>query len=121
MEHFIKIMPRHNQALAVLIAQKVKDAFGGIGIGALHDEGDDMTLAEIVTPLADRGLIENLTKTELGDRGRYFVRITPLGEYCYAKGYMLKAAHIGTIQEMQKYATELSGVHEMTDQPIGFA
>jgi hypothetical protein len=118
-DHFISITPRHKQALALLIEQKKKDFLGGIGVGALREDDDAMTLEQIVVPLSVRGLIEDLTKTEMGTAGKYFARITPLGEYCYAKGYMLKEPHVGSIAEMNKYANESAAQQE--DQPIGLA
>jgi hypothetical protein len=106
MSHFMLMTPRHKQALALLVEQKKRDHLGGIGVGALREEDEAYTLAQIVEPLAVRGLIEDLTKTPLGPGGKYFVRITPLGEYCLNVGHMMREARPSTIAEMKKYASE---------------
>jgi hypothetical protein len=100
-DKFMPIPPRHHRALEMLIEQRKRDAFGGIGVGALRDEDDQFTLEEIVTPLWDRGLIENLTETELGASGKYFVRITPLGVVCFGLGLMLREGRKVTEPEIQ--------------------
>ena len=83
--HFTcSITPRH-QRLAALDAQRKVDHLGGIGWKALIDD-DEAFDAEMLFLLAlMRGLIEDLSKTDLGPAGgRLFVRITPLGRVCSA-------------------------------------
>jgi hypothetical protein len=87
---FMPIPPRHQRALEMLLKRKGSDYLGGIGIAALRDEDEPFTLEQIVEPLMMRGLIEDLSETELGLGGRYFVRITRLGEMCLSLGYMLR-------------------------------
>ena len=87
---FMAIPPRHQRALEMLMKQKKRDQFGGIGVGALRDEDDPFTLEQIVQPLWERGMIEDLSETDLGLGGRYFVRITRVGEICLSLGYMLR-------------------------------
>jgi hypothetical protein len=76
--------------LQVLAAQRKKDHLGGIGWGALRDEEEPFTYEQIINPLLERGLIEDLTATDLGSAGKYFVRITPLGIVCLGLGVMLR-------------------------------
>jgi hypothetical protein len=101
---FIEMIPRHRRALEMLVAQKKRDSFGGIGVGALRDEDEPFTLEEIVQPLWERGLVEDLTQTELGSGGKYFVRITRLGEVCLGLGYMLRERRKATQDELQQLA-----------------
>ena len=89
-EHFMPIIPRHRRLLEELRLQKTKDMLGGIGWGALKGEDEPFTYEELFLPLMQRGLIEDLTETELGSAGKYFVRITPIGERCLGLGVMLK-------------------------------
>lgn len=109
---FVEILPRHRRALEMLasIALDAKrDIFGCIGFPALRDEDDVFTLEQIVDPLLVRGLIEDLTGTEMGDSGKYFVRITPLGAFCLGVGLMLRDARKSTPEEMKKYLTPIEG------------
>jgi hypothetical protein len=102
---FMPIPPRHQRALemlALLAKQPHRDILGAIGIAALRDEDDVFTLAQIVDPLMERGLIEDLRETELGTGGRYFVRITRLGELCLGLGYMLREPRKGSEQELKR-------------------
>lgn len=102
-DHFMLITPRHKQALELLVQQRSVDQFGGIGVGALRDEDDVFTLEQIVMPLWERGLIEDLTGTALGDAGRHFVRITEVGVYCLNIGYMLRNSRRTSEEEIHKY------------------
>lgn len=120
-DHFMLIIPRHRQALQLLMDQRKKDAFGGIGVGALREEDDVFTLGQIVNPLMDRGLIEDLSRTELGAGGKYFVRLTPLGAYCLGMGYMLRVPRKSTEAEMKKYAGELPAASDIEDLEAGLA
>ena len=85
---YMPIPPRHARALGMLIEQWKRDRLGAIGMGALREDDDTLTLEQIVQPLWDRGLIEDLTATEMGQPGKYFVRITPLGKVCFDVGHM---------------------------------
>lgn len=89
---FMAIPPRHQRALEMLavISRQPRDIYGAIGVAALRDEDEPFTLEQIVSPLMERGLIEDLSQTELGKGGKYFVRITRLGEICLSLGYMLR-------------------------------
>jgi hypothetical protein len=98
---FIVIPPRHRRALEMLREQKQRDLLGSIGRGALRDEDDPFTLEQIAEPLLQRGLIEDLTWTDLGAGGKYFVRITRLGEICLGLGYMLRETRKTTLEEMK--------------------
>ena len=100
-EKFMPIPPRYIQALQMLVEQKKKDAFGGIGVGALREEDEPLTLEQIVSPLWERGLVEDLTETELGPAGRYFVRITALGVACLHLGVMLRDPRKAADAEIQ--------------------
>ena len=109
---FIEILPRHRRALEMLasIALDAKrDILGCIGFLALRDEGDQFTLEQIAEPLLVRGLIEDLSGTEMGDSGKYFVRITPLGAFCLGVGLMLRDSRKSTVAEMKKYLTPEAG------------
>lgn len=90
MTDFLVIPPRHLRALEFLMQQKKRDALGGIGIGAMREEDEPFALEQIIDPLWDRGLIEDLTDTELGAAGKHFIRITLLGEVCLGMGFMLR-------------------------------
>lgn len=105
--HFMPIPPRHRRALEMLLVQRHHDAFGGIGIGAMRDDDEPFTLEQIVEPLMVRGLIEDLTWTDLREDGKYFVRLTKLGEFCLGVGYMLREPRLTSEAEMRKYAAEL--------------
>jgi hypothetical protein len=98
---FMAIPLRHRRALEMLVEQKRRDRFGGIGIGALRDEDDVLTLEQIMQPLWERGLIEDLTQTEMGNSGKYFARITRLGEICLQVGFMLRDVRSVTEAEMK--------------------
>ena len=100
-EQFMTIIPRHLRVLQELQKQKKRDAFGGIGWGALRDEDDPFTYDQLFPPLIERGLIEDLTATELGPAGKYFVRITPLGTVCLGMGIMLRDARKVTEPELK--------------------
>jgi hypothetical protein len=100
-ELFMPISPRHRRALEMLVEQKKRDSLGGIGIAALHDEDDVFTLEQITEPLMERGLIEDLTWTDLEAAGKYFVRITPLGDVCLAFGQMLREPRIVSDKAMK--------------------
>ena len=89
-EKFMTIPPRHQRALQMLMEQRKKDLLGGIGVGALRDEDEPFSLEQIVQPLWMRGLVEDLTETEMGGAGKYFVRITALGVVCFDLGMMLR-------------------------------
>ena len=103
-ERFMVIPPRHHRALellAVIAKQPSRDILGAIGVGALHDEDEPFTLEQIVKPLFERGLIEDLTETELGAGGKYFVRITALGVVCLGLGMMLRDGRKATEAEIR--------------------
>jgi hypothetical protein len=102
---FMEIIPRHRRALeflAALALQPGRDPLGCIGVAALRDEDEPFTLEQIVNPLFDRGLIEDLTATELGRGGKYFVRITKLGAFCLGLGIMLRDARKSSELEIKK-------------------
>jgi hypothetical protein len=103
---FIVIPPRHRRALEMLREQKQRDHLGGIGKGALRDEDEPFTLEQIADPLMNRGLIEDLTWTDLKEGGKYFVRITPLGEACLGLGYMLRETRKPTLAECKGIAEQ---------------
>jgi hypothetical protein len=98
-EQFMVIIPRHQRILKELTDQKPKDQFGGIGWGALRDEDDPLSYEQLFGPLMNRGLIEDLTQTEMGSSGKYFVRITQLGTVCMNLGLMLRDERKPTIEE----------------------
>jgi hypothetical protein len=102
----MEIPPRHRRALEMLREQKTRDSLGGIGKGALRDEDEPFTLEQIADPLLQRGLIEDLTWTDLGAGGKYFVRITPLGEACLGLGYMLRETRKATLAECKGIAEQ---------------
>lgn len=102
-ERFMPIIPRHLRILGTLIARRKIDQFGGIGWRGLLDEPETFTMDELFKPLLERGLIEDLSRTEMGNGGAYFVRITPLGQFCYGLGYMLRDARVATELELNKY------------------
>jgi hypothetical protein len=111
------IPPRHLRALEMLRERRHLAGLGEIGRGALRDEDDVLTLEQIVEPLEQRGLIEDLTQTDLGDGGKYFVRITPLGSMCLALGYMLRETRKTTNEEMKLIAAALPEPMIMTAPP----
>lgn len=110
---FMVIPPRHQRALEMLVDQKHRDRFGGIGVGAMREEDDVLTLEQIVEPLAARGLVEDLTQTEMGESGRFFVRITRLGELCLSLGGMLREQRKMTEDE-RRWITPLMNPTEKT-------
>jgi hypothetical protein len=101
---FMAIPPRYQRALEMLRAQRLHDPFGAIGKGAMRDEDDVFTLEQIVDPLFERGLIEDLTWTDLKEGGKYFVRLTQLGDICLSLGYMLRETRKVTLAEMRYLA-----------------
>jgi hypothetical protein len=116
-DHFMPIPPRHRRALemlAVIALQPNRDILGAIGTGALLDEDEPFTLEQIVLPLSKRGLIEDLSHTELGAGGLYFIRITELGKICLGLGYMLREPRRTSPEEIKKYlATDSSEQTEL--------
>lgn len=98
----VAIIPRHLRILGALIERRRIDQFGCIGWKGLLDDPETFTTNQIFTPLLERGLIEDMTET-MGAGGKYFVRITPLGQFCYGIGYMLRDARATTEAEIQKY------------------
>lgn len=102
----IAIIPRHLRILGALIAQRKVDMFGCIGWKGLLDNPETFTMDEIFRPLVVRGLIEDMTLT-MGNGGTYFVRITPLGQFCYGIGYMIKDQRVATEAEIKKYITDM--------------
>lgn len=99
---FMPIPPRHRRALELLIDQKKRDPYGAIGTGALRDEDEPFTLGQIIDPLYERGLAEDLTGTDFGRGGQCFTRITRLGEVCLGLGYMLRAPGKTTEAEFKR-------------------
>jgi hypothetical protein len=67
----------------------------------MRDEDDVLTLEQIIDPLWERGLIEDLTWTDLKDSGKYFLRLTQLGDICLSLGYMLREPRKVTLAEMK--------------------
>lgn len=100
----IPIIPRHLRVLGALIERRRIDQFGCIGWKGLLDDPETFTMDQIFKPLVERGLIEDMTQT-MGNGGTYFVRITPLGQFCYGIGYMIKDARPTTEAEIKKYIT----------------
>jgi hypothetical protein len=105
-EQFMVIMPRHLRVLQELAAVKATarnmgDTLDAIGWGALRDEDDPFSYDQLFGPLLERGLIEDLTSTELATGGKYFVRITPLGTLCMGLGLMLRDQRKPTPRELQ--------------------
>jgi hypothetical protein len=98
---FMVIPPRYQRALEMLRAQRLRDPLGAIGKGAMRDEDEPFTLEQIVKPLFERGLIEDLTWTDLHEAGKYFVRLTQLGDICLSLGYMLRESRQVTLAEMR--------------------
>lgn len=116
-EHFMAIIPRHRKVLEDL--HKIHGrGYGEIGWKGLMEENEPFTAEQLFQPLLDRGLIEDLTNTELGSRGVYFVRITPLGILCLALGLMLKQPRKTSEQEMKKLgASDIKPAEEGLSQP----
>jgi hypothetical protein len=104
--NFMVIPPRHLRALEMLRAQRLRDNLGAIGKGAMRDEDDVLTLEQIVDPLLERGLIEDLTWTDLREGGKYFLRLTQLGDICLSLGYMLREPRKVTLAEMRFLAAQ---------------
>lgn len=99
----IAIIPRHLRILGRLIEIRRTDQYGCIGWRGLLDDPETFTMDQLFKPLVERGLIEDLSSTPMGHAGTYFVRITPLGQFCYGIGYMIKDARPTTELEIQKY------------------
>ena len=110
----IPIIPRHLRILGALIARRKVDMFGCIGWKGLLDDPETFTMDEIFRPLVVRGLIEDMSATQLGNAGSYFVRITPLGQFCYGIGYMLKDARPTTEAEIKKYISTPTKPEQLT-------
>jgi hypothetical protein len=102
-EFFMPIIPRHRRLLERLAEQLKKDRYGAIGWRGLMDEDEPFTVDQLFKPLQERGLVEDLTATDLGKAGVYFVHITPLGLRCLGMGLMLKEPRIVSEKEMNKY------------------
>jgi hypothetical protein len=100
---FMPIIPRHHRLMVRLVEQKTIDTFGCIGWRGLMDENELFTIDQLFKPLVERGLVEDLSKSDLGNAGAYFVRITPLGEYCLALGYMLREPRVMTDAEVKRF------------------
>ena len=104
----IAIIPRHLRILGALIERRKVDMFGCIGWKGLLDDPESFTMDQIFRPLVERGLIEDMSSTEMGNAGSYFVRITPLGQFCYGIGYMLKEPRIASELEIKKYISDVA-------------
>lgn len=113
----IPIIPRHLRVLGRLIEQRRIDTYGCIGWKGLLDDPETFTMDQIFKPLTDRGLIEDMTLT-MGNGGTYFVRITPLGQFCYGIGYMLRDARPTTEQEIRKYIADVAPAPPQLDQHV---
>ena len=111
---FMPIIPRHHRLLTRLVEQKKVDRLGCIGWRGLMDEEESFTVDQLFLPLAERGLIENLSQTELGNAGVHFVRITPMGEHCLGLGYMLRDPREMTGYELTQFPAPITFV---TDPP----
>ena len=120
-DYFMPIPPRYRRALEMLVEQKKHDALGGIGVAALRDEDEPFSLEQIIQPLWDRGLIEDLTSTDLGSAGKYFVRITRLGELCLGLGYMLRAARNSSEAEIAKLTAADAGEQSKVAETLNIA
>lgn len=123
-DRFMLIPPRHKRALemlAIIARQPNRDIHGAIGVAALRDEDEPFTLEQIVQPLWDRGLIEDLTETELGSGGKYFVRITKLGEMCLSMGYMPREPRKTTDGEMKGLKGEVEHPAIEGEKSVGTA
>lgn len=106
----VPIIPRHLRILQRLMEQRKTDQYGCIGWRGLLDDPETFTMDQLFKPLQDRGLIEDLSQTEMGHGGTYFVRITPLGAFCFGIGYMLKDARPTTELEIRKYISDVAPV-----------
>jgi len=104
----VAIIPRHLRILGALIERRKVDMFGCIGWKGLLDDPESFTMDQIFRPLVERGLIEDMSSTEMGNAGSYFVRITPLGQFCYGIGYMLKEPRPTTELEIRKYISDVA-------------
>ena len=104
----VSIIPRHLRILQRLIEQRKIDQYGCIGWRGLLDDPETFTMDQLFKPLVDRGLIEDLSQTEMGQGGTFFVRITPLGQFCYGIGYMLKEPRPTTELEIRKYIADVA-------------
>lgn len=102
-EHFMPIIPRHHRLLVRLREQLKADQFGGIGWRGLMDDDEEFTIDQLFKPLMDRGMVEDLSHSELGAAGVYFVRITTIGLRCLNLGMMLKEPRHTSEKEMDKY------------------
>ena len=114
----ISIIPRHLRILGRLVDQRRVDRYGCIGWRGLLDDPEAFTMDQLFKPLMERGLIEDLSQTELGKGGTHFVRITPLGAFCYGIGYMLKDARPTTELEIRKYISDVAPKFESQRQAI---
>lgn len=117
-EKFMVIIPPHRRVLERLLAQKLVDALGMLGKAAVRGDNDVLTLAELTQPLLDRGMIEDLTKTEMGASGRLFLRITRIGELCLDMGVMLRDARCFTIEELSGLAEKAPA--KIVAGPVGY-
>lgn len=118
-DHFMPIPPRHRRCLEFLQGQRKFDLYGAIGTRALRDEDEPFSLEQIVGPLYERGLVEDLTETELGhSAGRYFTRITKLGEICLGLGYMLRDPRKTTEAEIKKYSEQEAAEQQRTAETL---
>jgi hypothetical protein len=104
----VAIIPRHLRILGALIERRKVDMFGCIGWKGLLDDPESFTMDQIFRPLVERGLIEDMSSTEMGNAGSYFVRITPLGQFCYCIGYMLKEPRVASELEIKKYISDVA-------------
>lgn len=115
-EKFQPLNAVQRAVLSRLIEQKKKDWTGAMGWGfpvenpALYAPGIILyrTLEELWRPLIVRGLVEDL-RMVMPDRGKFFVRITLLGERCTKLGVMLAEPRILTTQEMEFQISKLEG------------
>jgi hypothetical protein len=104
-EHFVPIIPRHRRLLEKLREQLKVDEYGGMGWRGLMDEDEEFTIDQLFKPLMERGMVEDLSHTALGNAGIYFVRITRTGLKCLSLGVMPKDPRPTTELEIDKYIT----------------
>ena len=90
-DDFIPLLPLHRRALERLREQRRIDPIGALGWGALLDledlEGLSLSLAEVLKPLHDRGLVGDCVEF-VGKGGLFLGRITPVGLLCLNFGLM---------------------------------
>jgi hypothetical protein len=121
-DRFMPIPPRHQRALELLREQRKHDGLGCIGTGALRDDDDDpFTIEQIAGPLFERGLIEDLTWTDLGEGGKYFVRITNAGLVCLGLGYMLREPRKVSEAELKRLGAADQKEQEQVAADLSFA